>query len=386
MKKNTSIVFTGDSGFDKYMEGKWEDQDLLSTPILEFFHSADHVCANVEGAVYNPPPDDSRDAFFHTMNPEAVAVFKKMHADIWCIGNNHAMDAGADGLTSTRQIAKENGCVTFGAGMNQSEASEPVYLDEAGGIGLLSVTYICESRQPSSADEPNIFSWEAWDVIKKRIDEIKSKCQWCVIVSHGGEEFAPMPSTYTRDRYLKYLELGADVVVGHHPHVPENYELFDDGKAIFYSLGNFIFDTNYQRAHQYTDVGVLLKLIFTEDKLAFEAIGTKIRRGEEQIELADLPDIFVNIPADEYDTLFPLGAKAFVLEEKRRMIFLHPETYLDFTDDDWNRYFFSSTVTGYHKGLHMDFSVIVPISEKADSGEWKDSKLENVKEYLISLL
>ena len=386
MQNSTSIVFTGDIGFDKYMEGKWVDQDLLSTPILEFFHSADHVCANVEGAVYNPPPDDSRDAFFHTMNPEAVAVFKKMHADIWCIGNNHAMDAGADGLTSTRQIAKENGCVTFGAGMNQSEASEPVYLDEAGGIGLLSVTYICESRQPSSADEPNIFSWEAWDVIKKRIDEIKSKCRWCVIVSHGGEEFAPMPSTYTRDRYLKYLELGADVVVGHHPHVPENYELFDDGKAIFYSLGNFIFDTDYQRAHQYTDVGVLLKLIFTEDKLAFEAIGTKIRRGEEQIELADLPDIFVNIPADEYDTLFPLGAKAFILEEKRRMVFLHPETYLDFTDDDWNRYFFSSTVTGYHKGLHMDFSVIVPFSEKADSGKWKNSKLDNVKEYLISLL
>ena len=386
MQNSTSIVFTGDIGFDKYMEGKWVDQDLLSTPILEFFHSADHVCANVEGAVYNPPPDDSRDAFFHTMNPEAVAVFKKMHADIWCIGNNHAMDAGADGLNSTRQIAKENGCVTFGAGMNQSEASEPVYLDEAGGIGLLSVTYICESRQPSSADEPNIFSWEAWDVIKKRIDEIKSKCRWCVIVSHGGEEFAPMPSTYTRDRYLKYLELGADVVVGHHPHVPENYELFDDGKAIFYSLGNFIFDTDYQRAHQYTDVGVLLKLIFTEDKLAFEAIGTKIRRGEEQIELADLPDIFVNIPADEYDTLFPLGAKAFILEEKRRMVFLHPETYLDFTDDDWNRYFFSSTVTGYHKGLHMDFSVIVPFSEKADSGKWKNSKLDNVKEYLISLL
>ena len=59
MKKNTSIVFTGDIGFDKYMEGKWEDENLLSKPLLDFFHSADHVCANVEGAVYNPPPDDS---------------------------------------------------------------------------------------------------------------------------------------------------------------------------------------------------------------------------------------------------------------------------------------------------------------------------------------
>ena len=47
MKKNTSIIFTGDIGFDKYMEGKWEDENLLSKPILDFFHSADHVCANV---------------------------------------------------------------------------------------------------------------------------------------------------------------------------------------------------------------------------------------------------------------------------------------------------------------------------------------------------
>lgn len=386
MKNKTSIVFTGDIGFDKYMEGKWADEDLLSTPILDFFHSADHVCANVEGAVYNPPPDDSRDAYFHTMNPKAVDVFKKMHADIWCIGNNHAMDAGPDGLNSTRQIARENGYVTFGAGMNQSEASEPVYLDEAGGIGLLSVTYICESRHPASADEPNIFSWEAWDVIKKRIDEIKSKCRWCVIVSHGGEEFAPMPSTYTRDRYIKYLELGADVVVGHHPHVPENYELFDDGKAIFYSLGNFIFDTDYQRAHKYTDIGVLLKLNFTEENFGFDAIGVQIDRSCERLDIIPLPAIFDNITEKEYDILFPLGARAFVLEEKRRMIFVHPETYLDFTENDWHNYFFSSTPTGYHKGLHMDFSVIVPSAEKADSGEWKNSKLENVKEYLISLL
>ena len=64
MKKNTSIVFTGDIGFDKYMEGKWEDENLLSKPLLDFFHGADHVCANVEGAVYNPPPDDSVMNFF----------------------------------------------------------------------------------------------------------------------------------------------------------------------------------------------------------------------------------------------------------------------------------------------------------------------------------
>lgn len=386
MKKNSSIVFTGDIGFDKYMEGKWEDDNLLSTKILGFFHSADHVCANVEGAVYAAPEDESRDEYFHAMNPKAVDVLNKMRADIWCIGNNHAMDAGAEGMNSTRKIAKENGCETFGAGMNRQEASEPVYLDEAGGIGLLSLTYICASRFPKSPDEPNIFSWDDWDVIAQRIKEIKSKCRWCIVVCHGGEEFNPMPSTYTRDRYIKYLELGADVVVGHHPHVPENYELFDDGKMIFYSLGNFIFDTNYQRAHAYTDVGILLKLIFTEDKIDFEAVGIKINRETERLDIADLPNIFTNISAEEYELLSPLGAKAFVAEEIRRMIFLHPETYTDYTLDDWNGYFFSDRPEGYHQGKHMDFAIVVPHSYQAESGQWEKSKLEDVKKYLISLL
>ena len=386
MDNKTSIIFTGDIGFDKYMEGKWEDEHLLSPAVLDFLHSANHVCANVEGAVYEAPPDDNRSAYFHTMNPKAVDVFNKMHADIWCIGNNHAMDAKEDGLLSTRKIAAENGCITFGAGMNRKEASEPVYLNEAGGIGLLSLTYVSEKRYPQSPDEPNIFSWEEWDVIAERIVEIKSKCRWCVIVCHGGEEFNPMPSTYTRDRYIKYLQLGADVVVGHHPHVPENYELFDNGKAIFYSLGNFIFDTNYQRAHKYTEVGVLLKLIFTEEKLDFQAIGTVIDRSSEQIDIAPLPSIFENVPAAEFELLSPLSAKAFVAEEMRRMIFLHPEIYEQYTQEDWNAYFFSSRPEGFHKGKHMDFNIVVPYSEIAEIEQWKKSKLENVKEYLISLL
>ncbi len=93
-----------------------------------------------------------------------------------------------------------------------------------------------------------------------------------------------MPMPFVRDRYLEYLRMGADVVVALHPHVAENYEILEDGKMIFYSLGNFIFDTPYQRAHRYTDAGVLLKLIFTEDDLQFEAMGTRIIRGEEHIE------------------------------------------------------------------------------------------------------
>jgi len=384
-KSKTSIVFTGDIGFDRYMDRKWEDENLLSEGVLAFFQSADHTCANVEGALINAKDDGSRGTFFHSMNPEATRILQKIGADIWSIGNNHTMDAGREGVVSTKKIASELGCMTFGAGLNEVEASEPVYLEEAGGIGMFGVSYMAECI-PATATEPGIFRWDDMDYIAKRISEVKSRCRWCVVVVHGGEEFTSLPNPYTRDRYLKFLELGADVVVGHHPHVPENYEVFDNGKAIFYSLGNFIFDTDYQRVHLYTDLGVLLKLTFTEESMDFEAMGIRILRGDEQIVEAPLPDVFTDIPAEEYNLLAPLSAKAFVAEDMRKMIYLEPERFTNASPEVWDGYFFSQEPDGYFEGAHMDFGVIVPFARKAEEGLWKQSKLEKVKEYILRQL
>jgi len=384
-ESRTAIVFTGDIGFDRYMDRKWEDENLLSQSVLDFFHSADHVVANVEGALIEAEDDGSHGIFFHSMNPAATCVLEKMGSDIWNIANNHIMDAGREGLISTRQIAASMGCRTIGAGINETEASEPVYLDEAGGIGIFAVAYQNECI-PATETEPGVFRWDDMDYIAERIAEIKQKCRWCVVVSHGGEEFTPLAMPYTRDRYIKYLEMGADVVVSHHPHVPENYELFDDGKAIFYSLGNFIFDTDYQRVHLFTDTGILLKLIFTEEKMDFEAMGIRIIRGEERIDTCPLPDIFTDIPAEEYEKLIPLGAKAFVAEEARKMVYLEPERFTDAPEEVWNGYFFSEEPDGFFKGAHMDFHVVIPLSEQADSGQWQESKLEKVKEYILKLI
>jgi len=367
------------------MNLKWEDENLLSEEVLDFFHSADHTCANVEGALIDAADDGTRGIFFHSMNPEATAVLRKIGADIWSIGNNHTMDAGRDGVVSTRKIAADLGCMTIGAGLNEVEASEPVYLDEAGGIGMFGVSYMAECI-PATATEPGIFRWDDMEYIAKRISEVKSRCRWCIVVAHGGEEFTSLPSPYTRERYLKYLEMGADVVVGHHPHVPENYELFDNGKAIFYSLGNFIFDTNYQRVHLYTNQGVLLKLNFTEEHMDFEALGIQILRGEERIAAAPLPEVFTNIPAEEYELLAPLSAKAFVVEDMRKMVYLEPKRFADAPQEVWDGYFFSEEPDGYFEGAHMDFGIIVPFARKAEEGLWKKSKLEKVKEYILRQL
>ena len=381
-KEKTSIVFTGDIGFDKYMAGKWEDENLISKPLLDFLKSGEHLCINVEGSLIDAEDNGTRGVFFHCMNPKAVRVFNKIGADIWSIGNNHTMDAGREGIISTKALAKKSGAMAFGAGLNDKEASEPIYLDEAGGIGIFGVSYMAECI-PATKTDAGVFRWDDMGYIQARIDEIKSKCCWCVIVAHGGEEFAPMPNPYTRDRYLKYLEMGADAVVAHHTHVPENYEITKDGKPIFYSLGNFIFDTDYQRVHKYTDTGIVLKLTFTLDSLEFEAVGTKINRQNETIDINDLPDIFTNIDDKEFDLLSPLSAKAFIISDMRKMQFLEPNRFIDADDRVWDAYFFSTEPDGYFEGAHMDLSLIVPHAKKADNNEWQKSKLDKVKNYIL---
>ena len=285
--------------------------------------------------------------------------------------------------TSTQKIAAELGCRVFGAGMNISEASTPVYLDEAGGIGLICVTYM-NGSDPATETVPGIFRWDDLDLIAKRIAEIKTKSRWCVVVCHGGEEFTALATPYTRDRYLKFLEMGADVIVGHHPHVAENYELFEDGKMIFYSLGNFIFDTDYQRAHPYTDVGILLKLNFTETAVTFDAIGIKIIRGPEQIDSTPLPDIFTNVPAAEYELLAPLAAEGFVIDEKRKMVYWNPDKYANCDQKVWDERF--ANFGEYTKDAHMDGDYLLALAAKAEDGAWQQSKLEKVKQYMLNQL
>ncbi len=383
--KNCSIVFTGDIGFDKYMDKKWEDAELLSRGVMDFFHSADHVCVNVEGALIDATDTGEKGVLFHSMNPKAAQVFEKMQADIWSLGNNHTMDAGIDGILNTKKIAAKMGVKTVGAGINLDEASTPIYLDEAGGIGLICLSYLV-GCVPATETEPGTFPWDNMELIAKRIAEVKAKCRWCVVICHGGEEFAAMPLPYVRSKYLQYLELGADVVVGHHPHVPENYELFDNGKAVFYSLGNFIFDTDYQRAHLYTESGIILKLLFTEEKVDFEATGIQIVRGPEQIDLAPLPDIFTNIPAEEYDLLAPLAAKAFIAEDMRVMVYLEPQNYAVCDDEAWDKYYDNTVSSYYSKNAHMDYDYIMPLVQKAENGKWQESRLAKVKDYILRQL
>lgn len=379
----TSIVFTGDIGFDKYMDGKWADRSLVSEECLDFLRSADHLVINVEGPLSEAKKvtlANGQTGLQHTMNPEAVSFFKRIGADIWNINNNHIMDAGADGLLDTIKEAKKAGTKTIGAGTNLEDAAKPVYLNEAGGVGLVSVGYERACRI-AGADTPGCVNFSRMDIIEKTIKTVKAKCRWCVVIAHDGEEFTALASPYTRDRYHEYLRMGADIVVAHHPHVPMNYEIVGE-KAIFYSLGNFIFDTDYQRSQYNTEKGLFLKLSFSDDTFNFEPFGIRIDREKEQIVKGDIPDIFVNVDGAEYELLKPLAAKLLIENTKRQLKFLKPDKYQNATEEEFCENFFEPLRSGRVPGKLLDFQMIYPLSLEAEKGLWKSSKLETVKKYI----
>ena len=382
---HTALAFTGDIGFDHYMARKWEDEQLIAPEVLAFLHGADHVVANVEGPLVSPDAplmSAAEQRLMHTIDPAATCVLRTMQADIWNLVNNHIMDAGEDGLLQTLAVAREFGAATLGVGENLAAARKPLILDEAGGIGLLGVGYR-RGCKPAGEDKAGCLLWNEMDIIAEEIRAIKQACRWCVVVAHGGEEFTALPTPYTRDRYLAYLDMGADAVVSHHPHVPMNYERVGK-KLVFYSLGNFIFDTPYQRAQFHTDEGVVLKLLFSESSMDFEAMGIRIDRSRERVVAAPLPQIFVDVPAAEYEKLVPLAAKMFIAATKRQQRFLYPERFAHATEEQWREHFMEERRSGRVPGEGLDFQIICPLAEQANDGAWRESTLDEVKRYLLA--
>ncbi len=387
MAGDVTLTFTGDIGFDKYMYGKWEDSELLAPDVVSFLIDSDHLIVNVEGPLYageKLAAEGSAANLTHSMDPSVRHFLKKIKADIWNICNNHIMDAGPAGIESTLWFAKECSAKTLGAGMNIDEASAPVIIDEAGGIGMIGVGYQRACRKADD-EKPGCFSWSDLDLIRQRISDIRKSCRHCIVVAHAGEEFTALPSPYTRARYLAYLDMGADIVIAHHPHVVNNYELVGN-KAIFYSLGNFIFDTDYQRSQFGTEYGILLKLHLTESSFSFEHMGIKVDRDHGRIVACEPPSIFTDVCAKDYEDLKALAAKVLIENTKRQLRYMKPEEFADASEDDFIKNFYEPLRSGRVPGETLDMQIIYPLSQTADDEAWKKSSLAGVKDYMLEQL
>lgn len=326
-----SVNFTGDIAFSGFFKNKHNKKDILSDEIFKFLNDSDYVIANIECPITDKKVETDR-VLYHVMGSDAVSTLKKMNAHIWNLGNNHILDCGIEGAKDTLEVAKKEKIRTVGLGLNKEDAMQTIILKGDVTIGIISLVKPWEYVKAGENSPGCIFLTDI-DCIKRQINELKSKVDYIVAIIHAGDEFSNMPLPYDRKRYMKILDLGADIVVAHHPHVVQNYEKVGK-KIIFYSLGNFIFDTEYQRVQTHTDKGILLNLKFTKEGYDWNYLPIFINREKETVESGKCPDIFTNITKNEYKILWPLAVKSFLnsnikAEEYKDKLLTKSEVKLD---------------------------------------------------------
>lgn len=298
MSGNESVLklgFTGDLAFSGYFADRCVDDDTISDGIKDFLGRNDYNIINFESPV-TPCRVTKKKRLAHRSNVAALGFVKRnIKNPVLSFANNHMMDFGTVGVVDTIKSCKEANVPYVGIGMNVRDAARCVILGDDIKVGILSVQYkryrIASETSGGPLHESRV------DYIKAAIKALRPRVDYVVLVYHGGDEFLHIPAKRVKKQFKQYLRWGCDVIVAHHPHVVQGYEYFGN-KPVFYSLGNFVFDTDYQRAQEDTDRGMLLSLDFRKDGISFEALPTLIDRethkvgvGEDYSWFADMKEM-----------------------------------------------------------------------------------------------
>jgi poly-gamma-glutamate capsule biosynthesis protein CapA/YwtB (metallophosphatase superfamily) len=275
----TTILFTGDVMLGRTTEITTREQKDFHYPFLkvaDILKQADLTFVNLE----NPITKDCKpftSGFVFCANPEMLEGLTFAGIDMVTLANNHTMNHGNDGIDQTVQFLDEKGIAH--TGLNNLAVKQ---LNNVS-FGFLGFNKAQESNPQLTANEKQLL-----------IDSDK-KVDVLIVAMHWGVEYQDKALPGVRRLGKELVELGADVVVGSHPHWVQDVEYLngegsvvarrnavqvmikqdkkeslpiDNAIPIYYSLGNFVFDQMWSEG---TRKGLAIKLTFD---------GTKIEKEE----------------------------------------------------------------------------------------------------------
>lgn len=216
---------------------------VLSKDLVEEMNNVDIMMLNNEFAYSTRGVEEKNKSYTFRANPKRVDILKEMGVDIVSLANNHALDFGQDALIDTFTTLDNAGIDYVGAGENLTRAKAPIYRK----VGDKTIAYVAASRVIFAGDwyatdnRPGMVgTYDPAEIIES-IKEAKENSDFVVIYVHWGIEREHYPEKYQRLFAKKYIDAGADAVIGCHPHVMQGVELYQ-GKPIAYSLGNYWFN------------------------------------------------------------------------------------------------------------------------------------------------
>lgn len=216
----------------------------------------DLVSANLEGAiteggVHSAPVYPYDFAF----SPERVAAAIEAGIDYFTIANNHLWDQGADGVASTRTFLDRLGAYYSGDVDAALSAHSTTVIEVRG----TSVAMVALSA---------VYNYLDGEAVRELVRAADAQSDVTIVNIHWGIEYEHVASAAQRRFAALLVSAGADLVIGHHPHVVQGVEMIE-GVAVFYSLGNFIFD---QAFSEETQEGLGVSVTISPDRLVFELL------------------------------------------------------------------------------------------------------------------
>jgi poly-gamma-glutamate synthesis protein (capsule biosynthesis protein) len=261
------ILFVGDMMFDRGVanhitnfgiESIFEDVQIL-------FQDKDMIVGNLEGTITDDPsvsiPNNQILKF--TFDPQIAQHLKENNFTHLSLANNHSADFGPEGFEQTKKYLSQNNLKYFGSAVN---------------TGVLSVKEKIGDKNICLVGYHDLYTKNPESILNE-IKNIRDDCFYLVVFPHWGDEYEVVQNERQTMLAHQFIDAGADAVIGAHPHVVQQYELYKE-KPIFYSLGNFVFDQDFSYN---TRRGLALLLELSEKEQKFTLIPVNIDRAEVSI-------------------------------------------------------------------------------------------------------
>lgn len=273
------LLFFGDLMLDRHIKEKMGTHGISylfeKLTDKEIFSHSDLASANLEGAITKNgahyPPKVTYDFAF---DPKTVAGLKEWNFNFFNLANNHLTDQGQKGIKETRDNLIKLGIGFAGSadGVTDKNSSQSLDLSK-GKVGLAGFSMVYQKFNLA----------EAVKIVKK----LREGNEAVVVNIHWGQEYQHQFSKEQQETGHKLIEAGADLIVGHHPHVVQGMEIYQN-RPIFYSLGNFVFDQYFSAATQEGLAVQFIKNLSTSAPktefhlLPFKASGSQIEWLDEK--------------------------------------------------------------------------------------------------------
>jgi len=240
-----NILFVGDIMTDRNIRKVIKSHKDVSSFLGAFLPGLvegnkpyDYVVANLEGPITSYPSKTllkdgtySKELTF-TFPVETLSILKALNIKVVSLANNHTANFGRDGFDSTKKLLDSTEISHFGNPYNTSNEEDSLSTTVCKkDICIAYVGY----NQFTGNNKKEIFTEEIAKL------KITPGIDFIVVFPHWGDEYQKVPNTFQVDLAHSFIDAGADIVIGAHPHVIQSSEVYN-GKQIYYSLGNYIFD------------------------------------------------------------------------------------------------------------------------------------------------